>query len=689
MRHTCFQNRIIPFLLSTIALLTVLFISTTGLTATKQPNQNKTLLIGANKYFTPFEFLNKKGEPDGFTIDLMNAVAKAEGLDIQFLLNTWSNTRRDLKNNKIDAVTGMMYSAERDKLFDFSVPNIIIPYAIFVRNGSSIKILSDVEEKEIIVVQDVYAHDWLTRNKTTDSIIVVNTPNKALQLLASGKHDCAIIPRLHGLDLLEDLNINNVYSVGSPVLWQKLSFAVSKGNSELLAKLNQGIFSLHQSGEYDEIYLKWFSVNKQNKQIRKTVKYVLLIFSVIIALLLTVLFWNRLLKRTVRNKTKEIRQNETRLKQIIEGIPIPIYVIDENRQVTHWNMACEFLTGETADKTIGTKNYYKAFHDKQTYSIVDLLLDNVLTKHSQQLDGITYRESSVLAGSYETEMYFSNLGHDGKWLYGAAVLLKNETGKIIGAIEAWQDLTESKQLERQLIQSQKMEALGTLAGGVAHDFNNVLMVINVQAQMAMRDLSNESSLNERLEQILAAGMRAKDLVRQILTFSRQAEIETEPVQISAIVKETLSLFRISLPSNIEMQQDILCDALIMADATHIHQIVMNLCTNASHAMSDTGGVLEVELSKVQIDEDDISPKFNLKPGTFVKLSISDTGHGIPPEIQNKILDPFFTTKQRGEGTGMGLSVTHGIVKQYGGSIDFVSEFGKGTTFHIYFPIFHS
>jgi two-component system sensor histidine kinase EvgS len=687
MRHTGFQNTIFSLSLSAIALLIVLFISTTGLTASKQPNQNKTLLVGANKYFKPFEFLNEKGEPDGFTIDLMKAVAKAEGLDIKFILDNWSSTRRDLKDNKIDAVTGMMYSTERAKIFDFSVPNIIIPYAIFVRNGSSIKILSDVEEKEIIVVKNVYAHDWLTRNKTTDSIIVVKTPNKALQLLASGKHDCAIIPRLHGLDLLDDLNISNVFSVGPPVLWQKLSFAVSKGNSELLSKFNQGIFSLHQTGEYDDIYLKWFSVNKQNKQIRKAAKYVLLIFSLIIAALLTVLFWNWLLKRTVRSKTKEIRQNEARLKQIIEGIPIPTYVIDENRKVTHWNMACEFLTGETAEKIVGTKNYHKAFHDRQTYSIVDLLLDNVLTKHSQQHDDITYRESSVLAGSYETEMYFKNLGIDGKWLYGAAVLLKDETGKIIGAIETWQDLTESKQLEKQLIQSQKMEALGTLAGGIAHDFNNVLMVINVQSQMALRDITSESLLNNRLEQILAAGRRAEKLVKQILTFSRQAEIETEPIQISTIVIETLTLFRTSLPSNIEIHQDILCDDLVMADTTHIHQIVMNLCTNACHAMSDTGGVLEIALSEVQIDEDDL--KINLKPGKFIKLTIGDTGHGIPPEIQNKILDPFFTTKQRGEGTGMGLSVTHGIVKQYGGTINFVSEPGKGTTFHIYFPIYQN
>lgn len=686
MNHMNSNNTILCRSLSHVLILIILFVATTGIAAPNQSPQKRTLLIGGDKNAPPYEFINTKGVPDGFTIDLMKAVAKKEGLSIQFVLESWSNARSDLKNRKIDAVTAMMYSKERNEIFDFSVPHVIIPYALFTRKDSQVKFLNDVKENEIIVVKDVYAHDWLRQQKFTDSIITVDTPAKALQLLASGKHDCVIIPRLHGINILDDLKINNVQSVGPPVLEQKLSFAVIKGNSDLLAKLNEGIFYVHQSGEFDEIYLKWFSVNKQNRQFRTITRYVLLFISFIIVALLTILFWNWLLKRTLRRKTKALRQNEARLEQIVEGIPIPTYVIDENRTVTHWNKACEFLTGETAEKIVGTKNYYKAFYDNRTYSIIDLLLDNVLTKRVQQHDGTTYRESSVLKGSYETEIFFNNLGIEGKWLYGAATLLKDENGKINGAIETWQDLTESKQLERQLIQSQKMEALGTLAGGVAHDFNNILTVVNVHAELALRHLQNEASLIDHMEQILSAGKHAKELVGQILTFSRQAEIESEPIQVSEIVKETLRLFKTSLASNIEIQQNIHCDDLVMADATHIHQIVMNLCTNASHAMSDAAGVLGVELSEVLVTEDQINPQFDIKPGKYIELTVSDTGYGIPPEIHNKILDPFFTTKKRGEGTGMGLSVTQGIVKQYGGAIDFISELDKGTTFRVFLPI---
>ncbi len=227
---------------------------------------------------------------------------------------------------------------------------------------------------------------------------------------------------------------------------------------------------------------------------------------------------------------------------------------------------------------------------------------------------------------------------------------------------------------------------GTLAGGVAHDFNNILLAMMANAELVQMNVPKESTVHDRLKNILSAGMRGKNIVRQILTYTRQAEIQTEPVQVCAIVEETLRLLSSSLPTNIEIQQDIQSDAMAMADATHIHQIVMNLCTNASQAMLDTGGVLGVRLSEVQIDEEQPELKANLIPGKYIILKVSDTGHGIPMEVRHKIFDPFFTTKKKGEGTGMGLSVTFGIVKQYGGIVKVTSEPGNGATFQVYLPI---
>lgn len=679
-----FFSALIYRVLFHFALLLVFFLPSTSVAKPGRISSDQTLIIGGNKDFAPYEYLNSKGIPVGHNIDLIKAVAQKQGLHIKIVLDTWHNTRRDLEDKKIDAVTGMLYSMERDKIFDFSVPYLIIPYTLFKRKETPLRSRDDVKDKEIIVVESVYAHDWLVEKQFTDSIISVNNPTEALQLLASGKHDFTVLPRLHGINLLDDLKIKNVDAAGPPVLSDELSFAVAEGNSPLLAELNEGIVSLQKSGEYDEIYLKWFSVNKYNKHVRKVTKYVLLVFTAVILLLLTVLCWNWFLKRAVRRKSEELHHNEARLTQIVENIPIPTYVVDEHRQVTHWNRACEFLTGETADQMVGTRNYHMALYDDQPYSIVDLLLENTLTKRVQQHDNRTYRESSLLEGAYTTEVYFSNLGIDGKWLYGTAALLTDKTGKISGAIETWQDLTESKQLERQLIQSQKMEAIGTLAGGIAHDFNNILTVVEGNAELALLDLPKKSTLTDNLKQIHAAGKRAKKLVQQILTFSRHAENKTEPVQVSTIVEETLRFITSSQPPNIKVQHDIQSDAFVMADATHIHQVVMNLCTNAIHAM-EAGGILGVYLKEVEIVDDQIRPEGFMMPGRFIKLTVSDTGQGIPLGIGNKIFDPFFTTKKRGEGTGMGLSVTHGIVQQYGGGIHFDSAPGKGSSFHVYLP----
>ena len=644
------------------------------------------ILIGGNQDFAPLEFLNSAGMPDGFSIELMQAVARQKGLTIQFDLGLWSDALDDLKDGKIDAVSGMLYTKERDKVFDFSAPYVIISYMIFIRTGTPINSIDDLNGKEIIVVEDVHAHDWVRKNRITDSIITVNGATEALKLLASGKHDCVILPHLHGLERLKDAGISNIKTIGPPILEKHLCFAVAEGNPDLLAELNEGLYLVQRSGEYDEIFLKWASVHEHQKRFRKIAQIVLLIMGTILVVLFSFIFWNRSLKRKVAQKTQALRRNEARLNQIVEGIPIPTYVIDETRTVTHWNKACELLTGISSAAIIGTKNYCSAFCDNRTYSTVDLLMDDVLTKHTQQYDNTKYRESAMIKGAFETECHLKNIDGDGKWLYVTAALLKGQSGNIEGAIETWQDLTEYKQLENQLIQSQKMEAIGTLAGGIAHDFNNILSAVIGYAELALMDIPKESSLNDHLKQIVAAGLRAKKLVNQIFTFSRQTEVNPKPIQVSTIVREVLKLISASLPPTIKIKQNIQSDALAMADATQIHQVVMNLCTNAYHAMADEGGVIGVRVSEVRLEKNQIRADADLDAGRFIELTVEDTGYGIPIEARDKVFNPFFTTKKRGEGTGMGLSVTHGIVKRSGGQINFDSEPGKGTIFRVHLPV---
>ena len=242
-----------------------------------------------------------------------------------------------------------------------------------------------------------------------------------------------------------------------------------------------------------------------------------------------------------------------------------------------------------------------------------------------------------------------------------------------------------KKLEEELQQAQKMEAIGTLAGGIAHDFNNILYSIIGYTELTMDDVPEGSLAQKNLTEVLKGALRAKDMVRQILAFSRKDDIQKKPVKIQPVVKEALKLFRASIPTTIEIRQSIDEDCgPVLAASTQIHQIVMNLATNAYQAMQEKGGLLELTLMEEEIGSDDSNP--DLHPGRYLKLTVSDTGHGMNSVVMKKIFDPYFSTKGPGEGTGMGLAVVHGIVKSHGGNITVYSKLGEGTIFHVYLPL---
>jgi len=245
---------------------------------------------------------------------------------------------------------------------------------------------------------------------------------------------------------------------------------------------------------------------------------------------------------------------------------------------------------------------------------------------------------------------------------------------------------EKEQLQAQLRQTQKLEAIGTLAGGIAHDFNNILMSMLGYTELTFQDLPEASQGRRNLEQVLIAGKRAKDLIKHILCFSHRKDQEQEPVQIASVVREALTTFRSSIPTTIDLHQDIeATDSLIMANLTQIHQVIMNLCINAIHAMEDGGGVLEVSLSEFETESIRVTCHRTLQPGAFVQLTVHDTGGGMSGEVMTRIFEPFYTTKAVDKGAGMGLSTAFGIVENHGGAIALKSEPGKGTTFSVFFP----
>ena len=276
----------------------------------------------------------------------------------------------------------------------------------------------------------------------------------------------------------------------------------------------------------------------------------------------------------------------------------------------------------------------------------------------------------------------------GRPIYDAAggiVGYRGVTRDITARLYAEEQLQQAQQ-DAQRRQAQKMEAIGVLAGGIAHDFNNVLSAILGYTDLALHKVAPSGPVAKYLQEVLTAGRRAQSLVLQILTFSRASEPERLPVQLRLIVKEALKLLRASLPTTIDIRQDIdRDDGTVLADPTQMHQVLMNLCANAEYAMRDTGGILEVCLDTVELDTGAVAQYAELVPGFYVRLTIRDTGHGIPPEVATRVFEPFFTTKGVGQGTGMGLAVVHGIVTSHGGAIRLQSTLGKGTTCEVYLP----
>jgi len=287
----------------------------------------------------------------------------------------------------------------------------------------------------------------------------------------------------------------------------------------------------------------------------------------------------------------------------------------------------------------------------------------------------------------DKKAHTSNIAYEdlGKIFHITSAPVLNEHGEFTHIVHIAKDITEHKQMEAELFRAQKMEAVGVLAGGVAHDFNNILSAIIGFSELAKIHIPHESEANKDIDKVLKAGHRATDLVKQILTFGRKTEQLLQPLAPYLVIKEALKMLRSTLPATITIQEEIDSECgSILADPTNIHQIVVNLCTNAFHAMENEKGLLSVKLCRKEMRvEDLIEPE--ISPGPFIVLSISDTGPGMDQKIISRIFEPYFTTKEVGEGTGLGLAVIYGIVKAYSGFIRVESEPDKGTSFHLYFP----
>jgi PAS domain S-box-containing protein len=501
---------------------------------------------------------------------------------------------------------------------------------------------------KILVVDDeesirITLNAFLTKDK--HDVQVAEDADNAIELFGKTDFDVVvsdiILPRMTGVDLLKAIRkispyVQVIMMTGRPTV---------ETASESL-----------RAGAFDYLY-KPIRKDAILKTVRNALKVKILEHQN--------LKYQEELEHLVEERTRSLRESEKRYRQLVHHSPDGIAIQREDKMIfaNHsMKKILERISNDLFEKTIWYKTASELRQDVNVASDTGVTNEKNITRF---------------------EKTFTGKNNDPIHLDIVTLPMTLEGKPAIQVIT--RDITQQKFLERSLRQSQKMEAIGTLAGGIAHDFNNILFSIIGYSELSFDELEENSPVRNNLHEILEASKRATNLVRQILTFSRQTEHELSPVQIDLIVKETLTLLRASLPTTIEIRKQIKTDAMALSDPTQIHQILMNLCVNASHAMREKGGILAVDLESVEIDTD-LSGKYpDLKPGPYLNMSVCDTGHGISPEMLNRIFDPFFTTKTREHGTGLGLSVIHGIVKNLGGAIYAFSELGKGSIFKVFIP----
>ena len=381
------------------------------------------------------------------------------------------------------------------------------------------------------------------------------------------------------------------------------------------------------------------------------------------------------LEKAAVERTATSEDREERFRQLVDHIHEVFWLTSADQtQMFYVSPAYETIWGKSCASLYENPSSYLDSIDPEDFERVKQAFSNQGKQPFQEEYRIVKPDGSI------------------RWVLTRAFPVPNAEGKIYRVTGLSKDITDRKRAEealkkteRQYRQSSKMEAIGTLAGGIAHDFNNILTAILGYTELALATVPKESRTQRNLQEVLTAGHRAKHLVQQILTFSRQSGLEQKPVQIHRVVGEAMKLLRASIPTTIEIRQQIHSESTILGDYNQMHQMIVNLCTNAEYSMRETGGVLSIVLDDVEITEPPPTEHPDLKPGPHVRLMVKDTGQGLSPETLERMFDPFFTTKPIGEGSGMGLAVVHGIITAHGGSVSAESTQGNGTKIEVYLP----
>lgn len=651
--------------------------------------KNQSVKVGVGIAFPPYMWVEKENGQNSFkgmVSDYLNLIEDRLGVDMQIAFGIPFNealTRG--KDKKIDFFPCLSRTPDRSEFLSFTKPYFSYPMVIITREDAPI--IGSMEElngKKVAVVKHLVLFSKLQNDYQIDlDYLFTKTVDENLEAVAMGHADACIMNLAVASYYIQKKGLTTL-KIAAPANLDGVHLAMGiRDDWPVFKKIIEKVLSSITQQEKDDISQKWIRVNYQ-PGIKKSLvlKWSLIIGFITAFFIVFFLIWNRRLQKEIDQKEmaeKAHKESDRQLKTLIGNLPGIAYrcLDDENWTMLYLSDGCKPLTGYAPSALL--------FNNLTTYN--DLILPEdrpyVRTKIQTSLDDNR---------SYTLEYKIQDKNGVEKWVYEKGIStdvnaqgIKILEGFITDITKKKRAEQENKKLQNKLQQAQKLESIGNLAGGIAHDFNNILSSIIGFSEIALTSVDQGSELEDDIREIHKAGKRAAELVKQILIFARKSDETIHPVKIAPIAHESLKLLRSSIPSNIEIIESINSNLTIMGNETQIHQIFMNLCTNASQAMEKEGGKLNLSVIDTTMAGHFFSGGKTLMPGKYIKIKISDTGPGIPTDIIDSVFDPYFSTKEIGEGTGLGLATVHGIVEKYSGQITVKSKLKEGTTFKILIP----
>lgn len=639
-------------------------------------DEHKVIRLGVTPSTRPLEFFGGKAEYKGMVADYMHLLS--DRLGIRFEVVETTNLKKLLQkaeDREVDVIAAFWANPASIKYMRFTRPYLVIPTVILVnKNQKEYLQLKDMSDMDLALPKSNAVIDYVRKYYPQIHIQPVYNYLAALLHVSFDEIDATIISLPQASYFIEEKGITNLRVAGHTDYQIYHRIATRSDWPILNSILQKGLDSVTQA-ERDAIYRKWVTLDQHYISFLLHNKHFWFYFGgatlFIVLFVAFIISWNRTLQKRVSESTRELKKElnaRVRLMTAIEQAQDGIFIISTDGIMEYMNPSFERMSGYTLEELEG-KHVSIIRSDRQGAEFFEGIWKELM-RGDVWRGQTTYRNKS--GQDYEVDLSISPI-HD-------------NTGKMTGYVEVVRDITEQLQMEKQLRQSQKLEELGTLAGGIAHDFNNILAAILGYAELAQPTLEKGTRGYDNLDRIIHSAKRAKEMVHQILVFSRRRKPDKARVDMVPLLKEVEQFLTVSLPSTIEVEARIgVQEGWVLGDSSQIHQVITNLGTNAAYAMSEAGGTLTLALEEAHFEDATLLHGGRLEAGDYLKLTVADTGTGIPEEIMNRIFDPFFTTKPQTKGTGLGLSMVHGIVGSMSGGIDVDSRPGQGTTFSIYLP----